>query len=107
MSREVSSAADVFTGATRCWLERIGFALVLVYVLLLAGSAVRGLWLIDGDGRVIANDFVNVWAAGELALHGGAGAAYDWTIIARPKWQLLDMSSPAITAGIIHRHFCS
>jgi hypothetical protein len=35
--------------------------------------------LIDPERRPIANDFVNVYAAGRLALDGNAGAAYDWT----------------------------
>jgi hypothetical protein len=36
--------------------------------------------LTDPQGRLIANDFVNVWAAGRLALDGAAPAAYDWTL---------------------------
>jgi len=36
--------------------------------------------LTDPQGRPIANDFVNVWAAGRLALDGAAPAAYDWTL---------------------------
>jgi arabinofuranan 3-O-arabinosyltransferase len=36
--------------------------------------------LTDPQGRPIANDFVNVWAAGRLALDGAAAAAYDWTL---------------------------
>ena len=34
----------------------------------------------DPQGRPIANDFVNVYAAGQLARDGNAGAAYDWTL---------------------------
>jgi arabinofuranan 3-O-arabinosyltransferase len=36
--------------------------------------------LTDPQGRPIANDFINVWAAGRLALDGAAPAAYDWTL---------------------------
>jgi hypothetical protein len=36
--------------------------------------------LTDPQGRPIANDFVNVWAAGRLARDGAAPAAYDWTL---------------------------
>jgi hypothetical protein len=60
-------------------LELAGFGLTLAYVLLLAGSAIQGYWLIDAAGRAIANDFVNVWAAGKLVLAGQPAAAYDWT----------------------------
>jgi arabinofuranan 3-O-arabinosyltransferase len=61
-------------------LERIGFACAIAYLVFLAGSALQGWWLIDQAGRPIANDFVNVWAAGRLALAGQAASAYDWTI---------------------------
>ena len=57
---------------TRHALELIGFGLTLAYVLLLADSAIHRYWLIDDAGRAIANDFVNVWAAGKLALAGPA-----------------------------------
>jgi hypothetical protein len=33
-----------------------------------------------GARQPIANDFVNVWAAGRLVLDGHAAAAYDWTL---------------------------
>jgi arabinofuranan 3-O-arabinosyltransferase len=60
-------------------LELIGFALTLAYVLFLAGCVFEGHWLINGAGETIANDFVNVWAAGHLTLAGHPAAAYDWT----------------------------
>ncbi len=37
-----------------------------------------GIWLIGPDGRPAAVDYVNVWAAGDLALQGRPGDAYDW-----------------------------
>jgi hypothetical protein len=37
-----------------------------------------GHWLIDSAGRLIPIDFVNVWAAGRLALDGAPAAVYDW-----------------------------
>jgi glycosyl transferase family 87 len=67
-------------GTTRHALEFVGLALVAAYAVLLASWAAEGYWLIDSAGRAIANDFVNVWAAGKLALEGHAAAAYDWTI---------------------------
>ncbi len=66
--------------ATRHALELIGIALALAYVLFLVGAAVQRDWLIDSAGLPIANDFVNVWAAGKLTLEGHPAAAYDWTI---------------------------
>jgi len=58
----------------------IGLTLALGYAVALAGSWLGGNWLLDAQGQPIANDFVNVWAAGDLALHGRAPDAYDWTL---------------------------
>jgi arabinofuranan 3-O-arabinosyltransferase len=37
-------------------------------------------WLIDANGHFIHTDFVNVWAAGKLALEGHPAQAWDWVI---------------------------
>jgi len=37
-------------------------------------------WLIDSEGRFIPTDFLNVWAAGQLALGGQPALAWDWDI---------------------------
>jgi arabinofuranan 3-O-arabinosyltransferase len=37
-------------------------------------------WLFDSEGRFIHTDFVNVWAAGKLALDGHPALAWDWDI---------------------------
>lgn len=58
----------------------IGLSLALGYAVLLIGVTLQGYWLLDGQGQPIASDFVNVWAAGQLALGGHAPSAYDWTI---------------------------
>lgn len=58
----------------------IGLTLALGYLVVLAGALVSGHWLFNAEGRPIANDFVNVWSAGRLALDGHAAAAYDWTV---------------------------
>jgi hypothetical protein len=58
----------------------VGLTLALAFTIILAGALVGGTWLIDAHGQPIANDFVNVWAAGRLALDGHAAAAYDWTL---------------------------
>ena len=61
-------------------LSVIGVTLALGFAVILAGAFLNGTWLIDAQGRAIANDFVNVWAAGHLALDGQAAGAYDWTL---------------------------
>lgn len=57
-----------------------GLTLALAFVVVLAGAAISGHWIFDSQGRPIANDFVNVYAAGRLALEGNAASAYDWTL---------------------------
>lgn len=57
----------------------IGLALTLAYAVVLIGAFMSGHFLLDAQGRGIPNDFVNVWAAGKLALQGQPAAAYDWT----------------------------
>ena len=37
-------------------------------------------WIMDAQGRGIPTDFVNVWAAGKLALDGHPAQAWDWDI---------------------------
>jgi len=37
-------------------------------------------WLFDAEGRFIHTDFLNVWAAGKLALDGHPAQAWDWGI---------------------------
>ncbi len=56
-----------------------GLTLALCYVVVLGAAFIAGPWLIDAQGRPIASDFVNVWAAGALTLDGNAALAYDWT----------------------------
>jgi arabinofuranan 3-O-arabinosyltransferase len=56
-----------------------GLALALGYLIVLGGTYLKGDFLTDSQGRPIVNDFVNVVAAGQLALDGEPAAAYDWT----------------------------
>jgi hypothetical protein len=57
-----------------------GFAILLSELIFLAGAYVQGFFITDAAGHGIANDFVNVWAAGRLVLEGHPAAAYDWTV---------------------------
>ena len=52
--------------------------LALAYLVLLGGAYFDGNFLTDKQGQPIANDFVNVYAAGRLTLGGDPAAAYDW-----------------------------
>ena len=59
-------------------LAFLGLTLTLGYAIVLGGAFLDGHFLTDREGRPIANDFVNVYAAGRLALDGAPADAYDW-----------------------------
>jgi arabinofuranan 3-O-arabinosyltransferase len=59
-------------------IRSIALTLALGYLIVLGGTYLKGDFLTDPQGRPIANDFVNVVAAGRLVLAGNAAAAYDW-----------------------------
>ncbi|MDE1974553.1 MAG: DUF2029 domain-containing protein [Hyphomicrobiales bacterium] len=59
-------------------LESICLTVVIGEAGFLAGSFFAGNWLIAADGGNVASDFVDVWAAGHLTLHGHASTAYHW-----------------------------
>jgi len=72
----LTSAAPPFSAARMTRV--IGLTLALGYLIVLGGTYIKGDFLTDSQGRPIANDFVDVVAAGRLALDGEPAAAYDW-----------------------------
>ena len=56
------------------------FGLCVAHAVYLAAAFAYGFWLIQADGQARPDDFVNVWAAGRLALDGQPALAYDWTV---------------------------
>jgi len=61
-------------------IRLVGLTLCLCYLIVLGGTFLKGDFLLDAQGRPIANDFVNVAAAGRVALDGEPAAAYDWLL---------------------------
>jgi arabinofuranan 3-O-arabinosyltransferase len=60
-------------------VELVCFALVVAQAVYLATAYIQGIWVIaPGGGHGVPPDFVNIWAAGRLALSGHAAAAYNW-----------------------------
>ena len=59
-------------------MELICFALIVAQVVYLAACYVEGSWLTLRNGGGVPSDFVNVWAAGRMALAGHAASVYDW-----------------------------
>jgi hypothetical protein len=56
----------------------VAMALVAGYLVFLGAAALQGQFLFDPLGRPIANDFVNLYAAGRLVLEGHPAASYVW-----------------------------
>ena len=46
-------------------------------------------WLFDADSHLIHTDYINVWAAGKLALEGHPALAWDWAIHKQVQVELL------------------
>jgi len=59
-------------------ISLVGLVLALAYLVLLGGAYLDGNFLTDKQSQPIANDFVNVYAAGQLARAGDPAAVYDW-----------------------------
>jgi len=59
-------------------VQSISVTLVVAQAVFLAGSYLKGTWLVAPGGGGVEADFVNVWAAGKLALSGHPALAYDW-----------------------------
>jgi len=58
----------------------VGLMLALGYLIVLGAGYRNGDFLIDAQSSPIANDFVNVYAAGRLTLAGAPATAYDWPL---------------------------
>jgi arabinofuranan 3-O-arabinosyltransferase len=56
------------------------FVLSVVIVAFFPAAWLAHLWIFDAEGRGSPTDFVNVWAAGRLALEGHPAQAWDWDI---------------------------
>ncbi len=54
------------------------FAVAVAYIVGFATMAFMHTWLWDAAGRLVAYDFVDVYAAGKLALAGHPASIYDW-----------------------------
>ena len=59
-------------------LPLLFFAATVAYVAAFAAMLAQHLWLWDSRGKLVALDFVNVYAAGQLALAGHPAGIYDW-----------------------------
>ena len=111
---EFAPARRVISGDARCRRPRraarlvslIGLMLALGYLVVLGGAFLDGHFLTDKQGRPIANDFVNVFAAGSSRSPAILPPPMTGRGIRRPKSAPSATPSPTITAGIIRRLSC-
>jgi hypothetical protein len=59
-------------------IAAVGLTLLACQLYFLTDAYIHGVFLIDGAGQWVHNDFVSFWAAGRLTLDGQAAAVYDW-----------------------------
>ena len=83
--QESPSSCPACAGSRNCpqaarLVALTGLMLALAYLIVLGGAYRNGQFLTDPQGQPIANDFVNVYAAGRLTLDGTPAAAYDWPV---------------------------
>src|SRR5437879_621120 len=76
---EVSSAPPAVGhhGAVPATLINISFVLAIVTLAYFPTAYLTHVWIFGADGRGIPTDFVNVWAAGKLALEDHPAQAWD------------------------------
>ena len=88
---EASSAppAIVRHGTFPATLLNISFVLAIVTLAYFPTAYLTHVWIFGPDGRGIPTDFVNVWAAGKLALDGHPAQAWDWDIQKQVELALL------------------
>ena len=73
-------------------LEKACLLLAAFNVAMIAAMYFGHAWLYDADGRLIHTDYINVWAAGKLALDGHPALAWDWPIHKQVQVELLGRS---------------
>src|SRR5262245_26427482 len=70
------------------------FALLCVNATFFPASLFSGGWIWQKDGLGIPTDFVNVWAAGKLALQGHPALAWDWDVQRQIELEVLKQDWP-------------
>jgi len=65
------------------------FAFACINASFFPSGLLSGVWIWDAQGLGIPTDFVNVWAAGKLALQGHPALAWDWDVQRAVELELL------------------
>ncbi|BAM87302.1 conserved membrane hypothetical protein [Bradyrhizobium oligotrophicum S58] len=79
-------------------LFAVCFVLACVNAAFFPAGLLSGIWIWRPDGLGIPTDFVNVWAAGKLALQGHPALAWDWDVQRQVELDLLQQDFPGYFA---------
>jgi hypothetical protein len=79
-------------------LLNVCFVLAVINIVYFPTAYFSHWWIYDPDGLGIPTDFVNVWAAGRLALEGHPALAWDWDVQRKIELALLRQEFPGYFA---------
>lgn len=79
-------------------LFAVCFALACINASFFPAGLWSGTWIWDQAGLGIPTDFVNVWAAGKLALQGHPALAWDWDVQRQVELDMLRQDFPGYFA---------
>jgi hypothetical protein len=93
-----ASAVESQPNAVPGGLFAVCFTLLCINATFFPASYFSGGWIWDQQGLGMPEDFVNVWAAGKLALQGHPALAWDWDIQRKIELDLLRQEFPGYFA---------
>lgn len=93
-----ASAVQPQSSAVPKGLFVVCFTLFCITATFFPTAYLSGGWIWDAQGLGIPTDFVNVWAAGKLALQGHPALAWDWDVQRRIELDLLRQDFPGYFA---------
>jgi hypothetical protein len=85
-------------GAIPPVLLNVCFVLMVINLSYFPSAYFSHWWIYEPNGQGIPTDFVNVWAAGRLALEGHPAQAWDWDIQKQVELALLQQDFPGYFA---------
>lgn len=87
LSSRIAGSRDIPALATK-----VCFALAVLHLVFLPVAYFAHLYIYDANGLLEPTDFINVFAAGRMALDGRAAAVYDWDLHKQVQVAILGQS---------------
>ena len=81
-------------------LLNVCFVLCVINISYFPAAYFSHWWIYDPDGLGIPTDFVNVWAAGRLALEGHPA----WSNFLPRQGHLVEIAEPVLAGALFRRH---